>query len=137
MENSYTVSPKSSLSHLTRGLTCTYSKLTGKILSFWIGGVAAYGRWSLKRGGFTWRFDSVFLIQNSVSLLYDCTYTTGTLHYTLQIRVYNSLNLLDFAMILLLHVPDPFLQHHTLTPILRQMVTAKINHYQEITEETT
>ena len=83
MENSYTVSPKSSLSHLTRGLTCTYSKLTGKILLFWIGGVAAYGRWSLKRGGFTWRFDSVFLIQNSVSLLYDCNYTTGTLHCTL------------------------------------------------------
>ena len=83
MENSYTVSPKSSLSHLTRGLTCAYSKLTGKILSFWIGGVAAYGRWSLKRGGFTWRFDSVFLIQNSVSLLYDCNYTTGTLHCTL------------------------------------------------------
>ena len=83
MENSYTVSPKSSLSHLTRGLTCTYSKLTGKILLFWIGGVAAYGRWSLKRGGFTWRFDSVFLIQTSVSLLYDCNYTTGTLHCTL------------------------------------------------------
>ena len=28
-----------SLSHLTRGLTCASSKLTEKILSFWIGGV--------------------------------------------------------------------------------------------------
>ena len=77
MENSYTVSPKSSLSHIV-----PIEKLTGKML-FWIGGVAVYGRWSLKRGGFTWRFDSVFLIQNSVSLLYDCNYTTGTLHCTL------------------------------------------------------
>ena len=70
--------------------------------------MAAYGRWSLKRGGFTWRFDSVFLIQNSVSLLYDCTYTTGTLHYTLQIRVYNSLNLLDLCNDNTLACPGPF-----------------------------
>ena len=49
MENSYTVSPKSGHSHLTRGLTCGYTNLTGKMLLFWIGGVAAYGKWSVKR----------------------------------------------------------------------------------------
>ena len=60
-----------------RGSNC--KALTGNILVFWIGGrlweVVAYERWSLTRGGRTWRFNCIQIEADNTSLnLQNCSY---------------------------------------------------------------